>query len=326
MAITKNFVEMMKGNIHVDSEKGVGSVFTVTVALNASERRAELHKDISLPENLTALVVDDDEIACEHAKIVLQTIGIKADTAVDGNEALSLMKKHHEQGRGYSLLLTDYRMPGMSGLELTRALRKFDNNETAVIVLTGYNWDIIDEEAREDGVDGIIAKPLFADSLVQQIHTVLLNKSGIEIPAAGAKAEPEPDRDTMLAGHRVLIAEDVEQNAEILQDLLEIEDILSEHAENGAAALQMFSDNPPGYYDAILMDMRMPVMDGLSATRAIRSLPRDDAAKIPIIAMTANVFDEDVESTLNAGMNAHLGKPVEPERLYETLTRFISQK
>ena len=319
MAITKNFVEMMNGQIHVDSEKGVGSVFTVTVDLKASERKVEIGQEITLPENLRTLVVDDDEIASEHARIVLQSINIEADIVSSGNEALGRLRSAREQGRAYDLLLTDYRMPGMSGLELTRAVRRFDNGETAIIVLTGYNWDIIDEEAREDGVDGIIAKPLFADSLLQQIHTVLLNRMGVEAPQA--QAEPE----NKLAGYRVLIVEDVEQNAEILQDLLEIEDMETEHAENGAVALQMFSEHPPRYYDAILMDMRMPVMDGLTATREIRALERPDAGQIPIIAMTANVFDEDVESTRQAGMNAHLGKPIEPERLYATLAKLIAE-
>ncbi len=319
MAITKNFVEMMNGDIHVDSEKGVGSVFTVTVTLKASKRRAHVAQGISLPENLRALVVDDDEIACEHARIVLQTIGIAADSTASGREGLAILRDAHAKGRGYDLLLTDYKMPGMSGLELTRELRSFDEGETAVIMLTSYNWDIIDEEAREDGVDGIIAKPLFADSLLQQIHNVLLHRSDAE----PAEIEEEPEQENSLAGHRVLIVEDVEQNAEILQDLLEIEDMLTEHAENGAVALEMFGKHPAGYYDAILMDMRMPVMDGITATRAIRALERPDAATIPIIAMTANVFDEDVESTRKAGMNAHLGKPVEPERLYETLANMI---
>ena len=315
MAITKNFVEMMNGDIHVESEKGVGSVFTVTVTLKASDRRVQVAQGISLPENLRALVVDDDEIACEHARIVLQSIGIEADSTASGREGLAALRGAHDTGRGYDLLLTDYKMPGMNGLELTRELRSFDEGKTAVIVLTGYNWDIIDEDARRDGVDGIIAKPLYADSLLQQIHNVLLHRSGIE----PAEAEEEPAQESSLAGRRILIVEDVEQNAEILQDLLEIEDVLTEHAENGAVALAMFGKHPAGYYDAILMDMRMPVMDGITATRAIRALERPDAATIPIIAMTANVFDDDVESTRKAGMNAHLGKPVEPERLYETL-------
>ena len=319
MAITKNFVEMMGGDIQVESEKGVGSVFTVTVALQASARRAQLEQGITLPENLHTLVVDDDEIACEHARIVLQSIGIEADSVTNGTEALALMQNAKKEHRPYQLLLTDYKMPGMSGLELTRELRRFDEGETAVIMLTGYNWDIIDEEAREDGVDGIIAKPLFSDSLLQQIHTVLLRRSGVEPETAAA----EPAAENRLTGHRVLIVEDVEQNAEILQDLLEIEGMLTEHAENGAVALQMFADSPVGYYEAILMDMRMSVMDGLTATGEIRKLQREDAATVPIIAMTANVFDEDVERSLRAGMNAHLGKPIEPERLYETLARLI---
>ncbi len=319
MAITKNFVEMMNGDIHVDSEKGVGSVFTVTVTLGASDRQAQAAQGIDLPENLRALVVDDDEIACEHGRIVLQSIGIEADTAASGSEGIAIMRDAHDRGRGYDLLLTDYKMPGMNGLELTRELRSFDEGKTAVIVLTGYNWDIIDEDARRDGVDGIIAKPLYADSLLQQIHNVLLHRSGIE----PAEAEEEPAQESSLAGRRILIVEDVEQNAEILQDLLEIEDVLTEHAENGAVALEMFGKHPAGYYDAILMDMRMPVMDGITATRAIRALERPDAATIPIIAMTANVFDDDVESTRKAGMNAHLGKPVEPERLYDTLARIM---
>ena len=321
MAITKNFVKMMNGEILVDSEKGVGSVFTVTVDLKASKRKVQLGEGIRLPENLRALVVDDDEIASEHARIVMQTLGIEADTAANGSDAIEILRRAHEQGRGYDLLLTDYRMSGMSGLELTREVRRFDNGKTAIIVLTGYNWDIIDDEAREGGVDGIIAKPLFADSLLQQIHNVLLHRSGLDVP----QEQAQPESDNLLAGHRVLIVEDVEQNAEILQDLLEMEDMEAEHAENGAVALQMFSEHPAGYYDAILMDMRMPVMDGLTATREIRALERPDASRIPIIAMTANVFDEDVENTLKAGMNAHLGKPIEPDRMYATLAKLIAQ-
>jgi CheY-like chemotaxis protein len=326
MAITKNFVEMMNGEIRVESEKGVGSTFTVTVTLQASERTAHLEGGIRLPEGLRAVVVDDDEIACEHAQVVLRTLGVAADAFADAAEALRRVRAEREGGRPYQLLLTDYKMPEMNGLELTRALREFDGGETAVIMLTGYNWDIIEDEAKDEGVDSIVAKPLFADSLLRTIHYTLMKRSGAEAPESMPEPVPEAgpvERD--LAGRRVLMAEDVEQNAEILQDLLDLEDIEAEHAVNGAVAVEMFSAHPAGYYDAILMDVRMPVMDGLTATKTIRALPRPDAKTIPIIAMTANVFDEDVQRSLEAGMNAHLSKPIEPERLYDTMARLIAE-
>ena len=322
MSITKNFVEMMGGDILVESEKGVGSVFTVTVQVKASRRAAHEEHGIKLPENLLAMVVDDDEIACQHAQVVLEAIGIRAATALDAATALKRLREAHDRSQPFDLLLTDFRMPEMNGLELARALHAFDGGETAVIILTGYNWDTIEDEAREGGVDGILAKPLFSDSLLREIHSVLMKRSGVE-PAAPEEDTEAPEG--ILAGRRVLMAEDVEQNAEILMDLLELEDISAEHAQNGEIAVQMFSEHPEGYYDAILMDVRMPVMDGLSATAAIRALERPDARTIPIIAMTANVFDEDVERSLKAGMNAHLSKPIEPEKLYETMAKLIAE-
>ncbi len=322
MAITKNFIEMMNGEITVESEKGVGTTFTVTVALKPSNRTFQPEPGISLPEGLLTIIVDDDEVACEHAKFVLNTIGIDAEAFTSAHQALQLMQNAHEAGHPYQLLLTDYKMPEMNGLDLTRALRAFDNGETAVIMLTGYNWDIIEEEAKSDGVDGIVAKPLFSDNLLRAIHAVLERKNG----ASPTPMQTASDAETVnvLAGKRVLMAEDVDANAEILADLLELEDILSERAANGQIAVDMFTQNPEGYYDAILMDVRMPVMDGLSATEMIRGLDRPDAKEIPIIAMTANVFDEDVERSLQAGMNAHLSKPIEPEKLYATMAKLIS--
>ena len=322
MAITKSFVEMMNGEIHVESEKGVGSTFTVTVTLKASSRKAHEEGGIRLPENLRAVVVDDDEIACEHAQVVLHAIGIEADIFTSANPALEQLHRAYEDGKPYALVLTDYKMPEVNGLELTKRLRAFDKGETAVIMLTGYNWDIIEDDARAGGVDSILAKPLFTDSLQRAIHLVLQVQSG----EAGLDAAQEDMTGAWsLAGRRVLMAEDVDQNAEILQDLLELEDMEPEHAKNGQIAVEMFSEKPAGYYDVILMDVRMPVMDGLDATRAIRALDRPDARTIPIIAMTANVFDEDVQRSLQAGMNAHLSKPIEPDRLYEAMDKLIAE-
>ena len=318
MAITKNFVEMMGGNIEVESEKGVGSTFIVTVTLNSSSRAAhEEHGDI-LPSDIRTLVVDDDRIALEHVQIVLKAIGIDAEGTADPEEAIRMIKEAREP---YKLVLTDYKMPDMNGLELVREIRKIDPDQIKIIMLTGYNWDIIEDEAISEGVNAIMAKPLFTDSLYKQISSLfdLISEKKTEEEEINIEEES-------LAGRRILIAEDVEQNAEILQDLLDLEDILSEHAENGEIAVKMFSEKPEGYYDVILMDVRMPVMDGLEATRHIRALDRPDATKIPIIAMTANVFDEDVKQSLQAGMNAHLSKPIDPERLYETMKRLLAEK
>jgi len=328
MAITKNFVEMMNGEIHVESEKGVGSVFTVLVTLRGSSRSVQLEQDLKLPKDLRVAIVDDDEIACEHAQVLLKAAKISADMFTDPDEAIGQIRSAFERGKPYQLLITDYKMPAMNGLELTHAVRSFDQGKTAVLILTGYNWDIIEDDAAEEGVDGIMAKPLYSDSLLKQIGMIFARRQGISVSENEADQEQEPEtseREMILAGRRILMAEDVEQNAEILEDLLDLEDIIAEHAINGQAAVQMFSEHPAGYYDAILMDVRMPVMDGLTATRTIRALDHPDAKTIPIIAMTANVFDEDVERSLQAGMNAHLSKPVEPERLYETLAKLINQ-
>ena len=317
MAITKSFVELMHGTIEVQSKKGVGSTFTVTVPLKRSEQSFEADETIAV-RHMRAAVVDDDPTSCEHAQIVLRSIGIESDAFLDPWEALARIREAQQMGKPYRVVITDFKMPTMNGLELTRQIREFDDYQTAIIMLTGYNWDIIEEEATGGGVDSIGAKPLFADSLVRELQTILARKEGREMPAAGATACK-----CELAGRRILMAEDIEQNAEILHDLLELEDMESEHAVNGKLAAEMFAASEPGYYDAILMDVRMPVMDGLEATKVIRAMARPDAKSIPIIAMTANAFDEDVKRSLEAGMNAHLSKPVEMELLYTTLTKYI---
>ena len=251
-------------------------------------------------------------------------IGIKADLASTGEEAIARILKRKEQGMPYQIVLTDYKMPGMDGLDLTRAIRAFDHGETAVIVLTGYSWEEIQDECKAIGVDGIMSKPLFTDSLLHEIQHILSLRSHDADTKPAVETAPEAESaSSNLEGCRVLLAEDMDINAEILTDILDMEGITGERAENGQAAVDMFSSHPEGYYSAVLMDVRMPVMDGLEATRAIRALDRPDAKTIPIIAMTANAFDDDVQRSLQAGMNAHLSKPVEPDRLYETLVRLI---
>ena len=321
MAIARNIVNMMNGDIVVESEKGAGTTFTVSVTLKSSSRSVHQEQGAELPGNLRALIVDDDAVAAEHAQLVAGAIGIKADICKTGQEAIARMLKGKEESAPYQILLTDYKMPAMNGLDLIKAIRAFDHGETIVIMLTGYNYEEIQEECKETGVDGIMTKPLFTDSLLREIQHALNLRSRNESTAVSA--DEAESATAGLAGCRVLLAEDMEINAEILIDLLDLEGITGEHAGNGQMAVDMFSSHPAGYYDAILMDVRMPVLDGLEATRAIRALDRPDAKTIPIIAMTANAFDEDVQRSLQAGMNAHLSKPVEPERLYDTFHQMI---
>ena len=313
MAITKNIVELMNGTISVESEKGVGTEFTVFVTLNNSDHQGPATSYIN-PKDIRILVVDDEEIAAEHARVVLDEAGIKADTCYDGPTALHMLEVQHAKHEPYSLVLLDWKMPGMDGLEVAREIRKRYDKETTVIILTSFNWDEILEEAMHIGVDSFLAKPLFASNVLDEFERVA-RKNNMSLYREKKRAA--------LKGRRILMAEDVFINAEILKHILLAREAEIDHAENGKIVLEMFENSAVGYYDAILMDVRMPEMDGLAAAAAIRALDRPDAKSIPIIALTANAFDEDVQQSLQVGMNAHLSKPVEPEHLYQTLEELI---
>ena len=277
MAIAKNIADIMNGTISVKSEKGVGTEFTVVVTLKNCERSGAEEIFID-PKEMHVLIVDDEEVTAEHAKIVLDEAGIKADICLDGRSALKMLEVQHTKHEPYNLVLLDWKMPDM------------------------------------DGVDSFLAKPLFASDVISEFERIARKNNMLmlrEIKRAN------------LNGKHILLAEDVFINAEIMKELLKIKGMITDHAENGKIAVEMFSESQVGYYDAVLMDVRMPEMDGLEATAEIRSLGRSDAEKVPIIAMTANAFDEDVQLSLQVGMNAHLSKPVEAERLYHTLEELI---
>ena len=314
MAITKNMVEMLNGNIQVESQKGVGSRFTVAVTLFNSSRSGDSEDFEITPGKIRALIVDDDPIACEHAKLVLETAGIASDAVPCGEEAVKAVEIHRARSEPYNLILIDWQMPGMDGVETTRHIRSCVGDKAAIIILTAYKWDDIIDDARQAGVDTIIAKPLFAANVLDEFTAAMKRRSTLHKPKK--KAE--------LNGRRVLIAEDMMINAEIIKSVLQMRGMLSEHAENGKIAVDMFAAQPEGYYDAVLMDMRMPEIDGLEATRQIRRLDRPDAKRIPIIALTANAFDEDVQRSLQAGLNAHLTKPIQPDSLFEALEDMIA--
>ena len=314
LAITKSIVEMMNGEIQVESEKGKGSVFTVTVTLADSSRTGKEDSDLITVKEMSVLIVDDDPVACEHAKLVLEKAGIASEIASSGAEAIEMVQLRHARREPYNLILVDWQMPEMDGVETTRRIREIVGNESAIIILTAYRWDDVLEEALQAGVDSFIAKPLFAATVIEEFNSAV-NRKGLMTKKLESKAD--------LTGRRILLAEDVAINAEIMVMVLESRQMQVEVAENGRIAVDKFAEHPAGYYDAILMDMRMPEMDGLEATQTIREMDREDAKTLPIIALTANAFDEDVQRSMQAGLNAHLSKPVQPELLYETLESLI---
>ena len=245
---------------------------------------------------------------------MLGKAGISTEVALSGKEAIEMVKLRHARRTPYNLILVDWKMPEMDGVETTKHIRDIVGNESAIIILTAYKWDDVLEDALQAGVDSFIPKPLFATVVLEEFKAALRRKT---LQGRG------PENRVDLTGKRILLAEDMQVNAEIMVMVLEMKDMQVEIAENGRIALEKFEGSEPGYFDAILMDMRMPEMDGLESTKRIRALDREDAKKIPIIALTANAFDEDVQRSLQVGMNAHLSKPVEPERLYQALEEFI---
>ena len=221
-------------------------------------------------------MVDDEKLAAEHAEILLDEAGIKSDICFSGEEAIKMLELCHAKHDPYNLVLLDWKMPKMDGLEVTREIRKRFDKETTVIILTSYNWEEIIDEAQKIGVDGFLTKPMFVSNVIEEFERVAKRNN--------------------MALYK--------------EALMQAQGTQIDHAENGKIAVEMFQDSEIGYYDAILMDVRMPEMDGLEATRKIRETDRPDASTVPIIAMTANAFDEDVQRSLQVGMNAHLSKPI----------------
>lgn len=315
MAITKNIVEMMNGNIEVQSEKGKGTVFTVTVTLMDSARREDDGSDADISLNdMSVLVVDDDPLACEHAKLVLGKAGISCDTVLSGREAIEQVRVRQARQKPYNLILVDLKMPEMDGVETTAEIRRIVGHDSAIIIITAYKWDDVLDEAAGAGVDSFIAKPLLADNVIEEYKSAYRRKN-----IAGQKEKHKAE----LGGRHILLAEDVAINAEIMKMVLSMRGMTVDHAENGRIALEKFASSAEGSYDAVLMDIRMPEMDGLEAASKIRALDRADAGTVPIIALTANAFDEDVQRSLQAGMNAHLSKPIDNNALFETLESLI---
>lgn len=316
MAITKNIVDMMNGTITVESEVGKGSTFTVELGLKLQdvEKNAEQIKEL---EGMRALVVDDDFNTCDSVSKMLKQIGLRSEWTTSGREAAYRAKIAHEEGDSYHTYIIDWQMPETSGVETARRIRSVVGEEVPIIILTAYDWTDIEEEAKAAGVTAFCAKPLFMSDL----KSVLLAANSIV-----DKEEEEAAVWTLtdFKGKRVLLVEDIELNREIAEVILTEAGFQVETAPDGTDAVAMVEKSEEYYYDAILMDVQMPIMNGYEATRTIRNMPRRDVGTMPIIAMTANALEEDKEAAIKNGMNAHIAKPINMEIFISVLKEFLS--
>mgnify|MGYP002510284563 CR=1 FL=1 len=312
MAITKNIVDMMGGSIVVRSEQGAGTEFLVSF-------RFRLHLEAKEPQvimelnNRRALVVDDDFNTCDSVSYMLGQVGMRAEWTLSGKEALLRTQQAITRDDSYCAYVIDWLLPDMNGIEVTRRIRKAMGDEVPIIILTAYDWSDIEEEAKQAGVSAFCSKPLFLSELRSSLYSVL------------HKEEERESEDTSLAQRtgRILLAEDVELNQEIAIAILGDAGFDVEIAENGQIAVDMIKKSDPGYYQVVLMDIRMPVMNGYEATKVIRSLEDPHLASIPILAMSANAFEEDKREALKCGMNGHIAKPIDVNRLFEALDEVL---
>lgn len=313
MSITQNLVSLMGGHIQVESQPNVGTTFTVELPFEQCDTDLKPLQAGSL-EELNVLVVDDEQDICEHAALLLAKMKIQAQWVLSGAEAIELVVSAQEVGPAFDVCLIDWKMPEMDGVETARNIRKKVGPDTPIIIISAYDWSEIEAEARAAGVNGFIAKPMFQSSIYNALISVTSGAQGV----SDLKRQAMPH---CLDGKRFLVAEDNALNMEIIASLLEMNGATVEGAENGQEAVEQFFQSEPGYFDAILMDVQMPILDGCEATKQIRRCGHPDAKVIPIIATTANAFEEDVASVLAAGMNAHVGKPLNINGLCSVLEK-----
>lgn len=314
MTITKNIVDLMGGTIEVKSEPGKGSTFIVELEFAVAERHDIDDADFWVKHNIMKiLVVDDEESICLDVKELMSETGVKVDYALSGKKAVEMVSKSFDAYEAYNLVLLDWKMPEMDGVETAKRIRKKVGKEVPIMVLTSYSFDDIEDEAKEAGIDLFLSKPFFVTNFRNAV---------IKLNAADEEREAQPsDEGVSISGMKFLAAEDNEINAEILEELLDIEGATCKIASNGQEALEAFTASKPGEYDMIFMDVQMPVMNGYEATRAIRSSSHPEAKTIPVIAMTANAFDDDVKAALDSGMNAHLAKPIDMNKLKNIIAK-----
>ncbi len=312
MAITKNIVDMMGGTVSVDSEVGKGTTFTVSLQFKTCSGSV---KQETIPQlrGLRALVADDDFNTCSSVTKMLAAIGMRPDWTTSGKEAVLRVKLAGEQEDKYAVYIIDWLMPDMNGIEVVRRIRALIGEETPIIVLTAYDWSDIEEETRKAGVTAFCSKPIFLSEL----------KEILESPFTVKNKEEALQETFSFHGKEILLVENNELNQEIAVEILKEVGFDVDVANDGVVAVERMREAKPGRYELILMDIQMPVMDGYEATRQIRALENPDVAGIPIIAMTANAFDEDKKAALEAGMNGHIAKPIDVSKLLELLWKIV---
>ena len=313
LAITKQMVDLMEGSIDCQSEQGKGTTFTVILDLPVADRQ----RDEMVLDPMDILIVDDDEILLDTAVDTLESLGVTAEHASSGLEALGMITHRHQAGRDYSVVILDWKMPDLDGIETIHRIRNEVGVGTPILLISAYDWSDIEDKAKEAGADGFVSKPLFRSKLYDTINTLLGTES--------KSVEPENDYSD-IAGMNILIAEDNDINWEIISAMLGMFGITTERAENGRICVEKMRQAAEGSYALIFMDIQMPEMNGLEATRTIRKLEDPWASSIPIIAMTADAFSENVTECLNAGMNGHIAKPIDIKLVIKEIRRIKEEK
>ena len=308
LAITKQMVDLMGGTIDCQSEQGKGTTFTVTLDIPVADRQRE---EMQL-DPVDVLIVDDDEVMLQTAVDSLESLGATAEQARSGTEAIGMIEHRHLSGRDYGIIIIDWKMPETDGIETIRRIRSEMDKDTPILLVSAYDWSDIEDKAKEAGANGFVCKPLFRSTLYDKINDLIGKER--------RSAEPEDDYSD-LQGMNILVAEDNDINWEIISAMLTMFGITADRAENGRICVERIQSADPGRYDLIFMDVQMPEMNGLDATRAIRSLEDPGAATIPIVAMTADAFSENIAECLNAGMNGHIAKPVDIKLVIKEIRR-----
>lgn len=314
MSIANNIVRMMNGNIQVESTLGVGSKFTVQVYLKLQNVKEET---INCLKNLRVLVADDEPDACENACEILNSIGMSSDGVLSGDEAIQKLSVAHENTDDYSVVILDWKMPGKCGVETAKEIRKQLGEDVPIIILSAYDWSSIEQEAKEAGVNAFIAKPLFRSRLVYVLKSLIEKQEGQEHSDIDELGQKD------YSGKRVLLVEDIDLNIEIAETLLEFIGIAVEKAGDGQQAVDILLEKPENYFDLIFMDIQMPKKNGYEAAKEIRASGREDLKVIPIVAMSADAFSDDIQKALSAGMNDHVAKPIELPKLSAALEKWI---